>query len=285
MQGITEDDLNDLTPEIRKQATLTRASSTAWARSSPRPRSGPRPTAPRALSWCRGPMGARTSRAGRRPIPRRASSTWPPSAGTACISLIPGSERGKVIGGSNSNMDYVSRGPGGIRGPQGLPLLKPPFGSIVAVDLNTGDHLFRVPNGDTPASIKNHPALKGVTLPVTGKETHATLLVTKSLLFYGEGRGAEPFLHALDKRTGKEIARVELPATTNTAPMTYLHEGRQYIVLSVAGPGTRRSSWPWRCPSPRKRRSPGLPSRQERPPTVSERRAFVGGLSPCPLRR
>jgi glucose dehydrogenase len=71
---------------------------------------------------------------------------------------------------------------------------------------------------------------------VTGKQTHANVLVTKSLLFYGEGRGADPFLHALDKKTGRELARIEIPATTNTAPMTYMHKGRQYIVLSVAGP-------------------------------------------------
>jgi len=157
--------------------------------------------------------------------------------GHSVLSLIPGNERGKTIGGLDSNMNYVSRGPGGIRGPQGLPLLKPPFGSIVAIDLNSGDHVFRIPNGDTPQSVKDHPALKGVTLPVTGKDTHANLLVTRSLLFYGEGRGGDPYLHAVDKRTGKEIARVELPATTNTAPMTYMHEGRQYIVLSVAGRG------------------------------------------------
>jgi quinoprotein glucose dehydrogenase len=76
-----------------------------------------------------------------------------------------------------------------------------------------------------------------VKLPVTGQPTHATVLVTRSLLFYGEGRGAEPYLHVLDKKTGRELAKVELPATTNTAPMTYMHKGRQYIVLSVAGPG------------------------------------------------
>jgi glucose dehydrogenase len=155
--------------------------------------------------------------------------------GHSVLSLIPGRERSKAIGGEDSNMNYVSRGPGGIRGPQGLPLFKPPYGSIVAIDLNTGEHLWRVPDGDTPASVKNHPALKGVKLPVTGKQAHANVLVTKSLFFYGEGRGAEPYLHVLDKKTGREVAKVELPATTNTAPMTYMHKGRQYIVLSVAG--------------------------------------------------
>lgn len=72
---------------------------------------------------------------------------------------------------------------------------------------------------------------------MTGKQAHATVLVTRSLRFYGEGRGSDPYLHALDKKTGREVARVEIPATTNTAPMTYMHQGRQYIVLSVAGPG------------------------------------------------
>ncbi len=94
--------------------------------------------------------------------------------------------------------------------------------------------MWRVPNGDTPDNIKNHAALKGVTLPVTGKPTHANVLVTKTLLLYGEGRGGSPLLHALDKRTGKEIARVALPATTNTAFMTYMHNGRQYILAAVA---------------------------------------------------
>jgi quinoprotein glucose dehydrogenase len=157
--------------------------------------------------------------------------------GHSVISLIPGDQRGEVIGGDDSNMRYVSRGPGGIRGPQGLPLLKPPYGSIVAIDLNTGEHLWRVPNGDTPASVRDHPALQGVDLPRTGKMAHANVLVTRTLLFYGEGRGGDPLLHVLDKATGEELAVLELPAPTNTAPMTYVHEGRQYVVLSCAGPG------------------------------------------------
>jgi quinoprotein glucose dehydrogenase len=127
-------------------------------------------------------------------------------------------------------------GPGGIRGPQGLPLLKPPYGTIVALNLNSGDHAWTIPDGDTPDEIKNHPALKGVKLPVTGKPTQANLLVTKTLLFYGEGRGGSPLFHAVDKKTGKEIAAVEIPATTNTAPMTFLHNGRQYILAAVASP-------------------------------------------------
>ena len=74
-------------------------------------------------------------------------------------------------------------------------------------------------------------------LPRTGKNAHANLLVTRNLLFYGEGRGGDPLLHVVDKRTGEELATIELPAPTTTAPMSYMHQGRQYIVLPVAGDG------------------------------------------------
>jgi quinoprotein glucose dehydrogenase len=130
-------------------------------------------------------------------------------------------------------MDFVTNGPGGIGSVDGLPLLKPPYGRITAIDMNTGEHLWWIPNGDTPDNVKNHPALQGVDLPRTGKGTHATAMVTKSLLMYGEGRNGSPLFHAVDKRTGQELAAVELPAPTNTAPMTYLHDGRQYIVVAV----------------------------------------------------
>jgi quinoprotein glucose dehydrogenase len=91
-----------------------------------------------------------------------------------------------------------------------------------------------IPNGDTPEAIRNHAALRGVSLPRTGKSAHANLLVTRTLLFYGEGRGGGPLFHAVDKATGQEIASVALPAPTNAAPITYLHRGRQYIVVAVA---------------------------------------------------
>jgi quinoprotein glucose dehydrogenase len=235
IQGITDDDLIDFTPEIKKQA-LEIAHQYRMGPLFLPPSLWAAPDGTKGAFNVPGANGGANIPGGAAVDPETGILYVATERGHSVLSLIPGRERGKTIGGDNSNMHYVSRGPGGIRGPQGLPLFKPPFGSIVAIDLNTGEHLWRVPDGDTPASVKNHPALKGVTLPVTGKETHANVLVTKSLLFYGEGRGADPWLHALDKKTGKEVARVEIPATTNTAPMTYMHNGRQYIVLSVAGP-------------------------------------------------
>jgi quinoprotein glucose dehydrogenase len=235
-QGITENDLIDFTPELRKQALEIARQYRMGPLFLP-PSLWAAPDGTKGAFNVPGANGGANIPGGAAVDPETGILYVATERGHSVLSLIPGKERGKVIGGDNSNMNYVSRGPGGIRGPQGLPLLKPPYGSIVAIDLNTGEHLWRVQNGDTPATVKNHPALKGVKLPVTGHQTHATVLVTKSLFFYGEGRGADPYLHVLDKRTGRELAKVELPATTNTAPMTYMHKGRQYIVVSVAAPG------------------------------------------------
>ncbi len=130
-------------------------------------------------------------------------------------------------------------------GPQGLPLLKPPYGRITAIDLNTGEHIWMVPNSDTPEWIKNHPALKGVNIPPTGNYEHAGLLVTKTLLFAGEGSGlfATPpgmggsKFRAYDKKTGAIISEFNLPENQSGVPMTYMYHGKQYIVVAVGAVG------------------------------------------------
>jgi quinoprotein glucose dehydrogenase len=102
-----------------------------------------------------------------------------------------------------------------------------------------------VPNSDTPEWIKNHPALKGVALPRTGNYEHSGLLVTKTLLFAGEGSGlfATPpgmggsKLRALDKKTGETISEFTLPANQSGVPMTYFIKDKQYIVVAVGGVG------------------------------------------------
>jgi glucose dehydrogenase len=230
LQGTSEDDLIDFTPELREQA-LEIASNY---------RMGPLFTPPSLLDAEDGTMGAfvQPGANGGANIPGGASVDpetgmlyVATERGHSVISLIPGAE-------GNSTATYVSTGPGGIRGPQGLELFKPPYGSVVAIDLTRGDKAWHIPNGDTPEETKNHPALAGVDLPRTGKRSHANILTTKSLVFYAEGRRGAPILHAVDKATGEELGEFELPAPGNTAPMTYLHEGRQYIIVSVGGPGS-----------------------------------------------
>jgi quinoprotein glucose dehydrogenase len=146
----------------------------------------------------------------------------------------------------------VCRGPeagafGGLRdvSVQGLPLLKPPYGTIAAFDLTKGELLWEVPNGETPEAIKNHAALAGVNLGRTGRSGQPPgALATKTLLIVAEpGYGPTPdgsrgsMLRAYDKRTGRELAALELPAPQSGTPMTYMLDGRQYLVIAVSGDG------------------------------------------------
>jgi quinoprotein glucose dehydrogenase len=153
--------------------------------------------------------------------------------------LAPGSSRddGGPDGRGLTVVDFAAGTGGGFTAIEGLPIFKPPYGRITAIDMNTGEHLWWIPNGDTPEEIVNHPLLEGVEIPNTGYQGNATALVTGSLLMYAEGRGGRPVWYAVDKVTGARVGAVEIPAPVSTAPMTFLHDGAQYIVLPVAGNG------------------------------------------------
>jgi quinoprotein glucose dehydrogenase len=137
---------------------------------------------------------------------------------------------------AKSDLRY-SRGPGANLSVQGLPILKPPYSRIVALDLNTGDYAWMVPLGTTPERVARHPALAGINLPNTGGiGLHATLLVTKTLLIAGEGWGGEPVIRAYDKKTGAILGELSLPGQMGSMPMTYMVNGRQYIAFTVGAP-------------------------------------------------
>jgi quinoprotein glucose dehydrogenase len=133
--------------------------------------------------------------------------------------------------------------PGGLT-VRGLPLVKPPYGRITAIDMNSPDKLaFTIAHGDTPDNIKNHPSLKGIDIPRTGRQGRIGVLTTKTLLIAGEGgfnttpdgRGA--YLRAYDKKTGADAGQIFMPAPQTGSPMTYSVNGTQYITVSVSGPG------------------------------------------------
>ncbi|HEY0265795.1 MAG TPA: PQQ-binding-like beta-propeller repeat protein [Rhizomicrobium sp.] len=124
----------------------------------------------------------------------------------------------------------------------GLPLLKPPYGTISAINLESGVIDWQIAHGDTPDNIKNHPALKGLKIPRTGRPGLLGPMVTKTLVICGEAgfattptgvRGA--MLRAYDKMTGEEKGAVYLPAPQTGSPMSYLLNGRQYLVLAIGG--------------------------------------------------
>jgi quinoprotein glucose dehydrogenase len=126
---------------------------------------------------------------------------------------------------------------------QGLPLVKPPYGRITALDLNKGTLVWQIAHGETPDNIKNHPALKGVTIPRTGRQGRIGVLVTRTLAIAGEGgfattaNGRGAMLRAYDKATGQELGAVFMPAPQTGSPMTYLYNGKQYLVLAISGQG------------------------------------------------
>jgi quinoprotein glucose dehydrogenase len=246
IQGFTEENLIDFTPELKAEALQI----------AKRHRMGPHYTPPMLAKGpddseggafvAPGANGGANIPGGAAADPETGWVYVPTQRGFSVIRMVPAKKKYPNAkawpgwGGQGPTSAYVSTGPGGVPGPSGgrgnppLPLVKPPYGSIVAYNLNTGEIAWRIPNGNTPDRIRNHPALKGVDVGNTGQNSHANLLVTRTLLFYGEGRGGDRYFHALDKQTGKEIAKIELPAQTNTAPMTFFHNGHQYIVAAVA---------------------------------------------------
>jgi quinoprotein glucose dehydrogenase len=132
---------------------------------------------------------------------------------------------------------YTSGRGGSVPNVRGLPLVKPPYGRITAYDMNKGEIAWQVPNGAaTPQNIKDALARLGLNdVPPTGIPSQAGLMVTRTLLFGTEGSGGRPLLHAYDKKTGENLAEVPMPASSSGVPMTYMYQGRQFVVLAVGG--------------------------------------------------
>jgi quinoprotein glucose dehydrogenase len=153
------------------------------------------------------------------------------------------SDAGSPVAAAGGGRGAGGGGEGG-GGPnvQGLPLIKPPYGRITALDMNKGTLAWQIAHGETPDNIKNHPALKGLTIPRTGRQGRIGVLVTKNLVIAGEGgfftapngqRGA--MLRAYDKATGQEVGSVYMPAPQTGSPMTYSYNNKQYIVVAISG--------------------------------------------------
>ncbi len=239
-QGSSIDDLIDFTPELRAEAIKIAS----------RYKIGPIFTPPVVSKWD-GPLGTLTMAVGGGGTEWQGGSYDPETH----IAYIPSrrnmSSIGLVPGGDRSDMAYISgtaRNPNGSEPPpalsvQGLPLAKPPYGSISAIDLNKGDILWQIAHGETPDNIRNHPALQGMDIPRTGRTGIFGVLVTKTLLISGEsGTFTTPsgktgaMLRAYDKASGKSVGAVYMPQGETGTPMTYMAGGKQYVVLAIGGP-------------------------------------------------
>jgi quinoprotein glucose dehydrogenase len=189
----------------------------------------------------RGGQAGRGNQAGRgtQAAPTTAGAASAPSA-TASAASAPGASASQAGGGRGGG-----RGGGGGEGGlnvQGLSIVKPPYGVLSAIDLEKGQIKWKVPHGETPDAVRNHPLLKGMTIPRTGQSGSVGLVITKTLVVLGDSqftttdqhpRGA--MLRAYDKTTGKEVGAVFIPAPQSGSPMTYMARGKQYIVVAVSG--------------------------------------------------
>ena len=134
-----------------------------------------------------------------------------------------------------TDITYIAGGGAQLPWLQGLPLIKPPWGRITAYDMNQGEILWQRASGPTPKAVAENPALEGLDIPPTGTAARPVTLVTKTLLFTADGWGGTPVLRAQNKATGEVLAEVQLPGFVGGRPMTYMLDGKQYIVVSVAG--------------------------------------------------
>jgi quinoprotein glucose dehydrogenase len=228
-QGVTENDLIDFTPELKAEAL----------RIASQFKMGPLYTPP-IVAGTDGKLGTLT-------VPHnQGAANWQsaaadPETGILYVPSVTNWWASALIeGGQRSDMRYVGRSTR-VEPPMGLPLIKPPWGRITAIDLNTGEHLWMVPNGQAPDYVRNHPALAGIDLSRAGNPERAPLLVTKTLLFSGDGaglfssgpQGGGTKFRALDKKTGKTLFEMELPANETGLPMTFMAGGKQFIVVAV----------------------------------------------------
>ena len=234
-QGLTEDDLIDFTPELRQQALEIVQNYRIGPIFNPPIQMG-HPSGLRSFVSC--PSGATNITGPTSADPETGILYVSSNKGCRSERLVPGrdiDDPDDIMTTGTTYSQYAVLDRGDFRGPQGLPIHKPPYGRITAIDMNTGEHLWWIPNGDTPSRIRNHPALQGVDLPNTGQTSKAITMVTGTLLVTAEGSGGEPRLHAVDKRTGERLATIDLPAVGQYGMMTYVHEGDQYIVVQTGG--------------------------------------------------
>jgi len=280
-QGVAIDDLIDFTPELRAEAvklvekykigaiftppvvsrlegplaTLMQAFATNWEGGSYDPETHKLyvfssggilalglvpPADKRDLNYVQGlaSTGMRTSGGSGSNVLSESGRTEPPAR-------VPGSSATAAgeVGGGGLNV-------------RGLPLAKPPYGRITAIDLDKGEIAWQIAHGETADNLRNHPALKGLDIPRTGRAGQIGTLVTKTLVIAGDagvatlpsvGRGA--MLRAYDKATGREVGAVFMPAPQTGGPMTYMWNGRQYIVVAISGAGYSGELVAYRLPA------------------------------------
>ena len=241
-QGATIENLIDFTPELRAEAIAITDRYVIGPMFTPPSIRGDGPNDRQGTIQLPGSQGGADVQGG----------AFDPETGMLYIPSITSPFVADIIEGNpdRTNLNYIKGSRQWIGGPRGLPLFKPPYGRITAIDMNRGEIVWMTPNGDGP---RNHPAIRHLELGKLGVPGRPAPLLTKSLLFIGEGStnlpggarvpdGMPPqivtnyggrIFRAYDKATGDVVWETELPAGTIAPPVTYLAEGKQYLLVAT----------------------------------------------------
>lgn len=241
-QGATVDNLIDFTPELRAEAEEIFSHYVSGPLFTPPSIRSDDPNGTQGTIQLPGSQGGADVQ----------GAAFDPETGYLYIPSITSPFVADILPGDPdvTNLTYTKGARRWIAGPRGLPLFKPPYGRITAIDMNTGEHVWMVPNGDGP---RENPAIAHLNLGKLGVPGRPSPLLTKTLLFVGEGLTGQrpggripfdmpvaiatnsggPMFRAYDKGTGDILWEFELDAGTTGAPISYMHEGQQYVVVAI----------------------------------------------------
>jgi quinoprotein glucose dehydrogenase len=232
--GFLKDDLTDFTPELRSEALEIASHYMLGPIYTPPSIKGDGPNDTRGTLQLPTEVGG-AEWGGGAFDPETGMLFVPSVTGTFAADIVPGNPE-------KSNLRYMHGTRELVKGPRGLPLMKAPYGRITAISLTSGEHVWTVPNGDGP---RDHPDLRNLHLPPLGQPSRDMPLATPTLLFVTQGDSimvATPpsgangkLLRAYDKASGAVVWQTELPAGTTGAIMTYMYQGKQYIVAPIGG--------------------------------------------------
>ena len=234
MQGLSIDTLVDFTPEIRAQAIAAVADYQL----------GPVFNPPLHRDNDLGKISALICPSGSVNITH--PSVADPTTGILYVASRSGCSARPLVSGEEADTLYdaptgvtlsryaAGRGGATPRHPLGIPLWKPPYSRITAIDMNTGEHLWMIPTGETPERISNLPELRGIDIGNTGTGNGVPMVATAEMLLYSDVTAdGTPHLFAIDKSSGEEVGRVEVPAASRYGMSSWVHEGRQYVILQT----------------------------------------------------
>ncbi|MBJ88740.1 MAG: hypothetical protein CMO98_02680 [Woeseia sp.] len=235
LQGLTHDDLVDFTPKLRAQAIEELKDHKIGPLFNP-PLHRDNNQGYSSAYWCPGDGGGTNIDAPTVADPETGILYVSTRAACTARIIVTGEERDPNIEKPTGRTlsDFASLMYDQVRHPAGIPMLKPPYSHITAIDMNTGDHLWQLPIGETPERVSENPAVKDVDIGDTGTGRNAPMTVTKNLLMYtGHVSDGSPALFFVHKLTGEQIGSVEIPDSVNYGMSTYVHDGKQYVMLQT----------------------------------------------------